>query len=192
MTLPIVALVVAASAVAVFLWQTFKTKSPEASTGARLGLTGRPLISPQHICQQAAARLKLNVVYLEQGEKGAVPVAGVPWPAHLEVIDVMAIDACLESGEPAGIGSGQHGASDWLVLPVRKDGQSVAVAGVAGPFCRRRLHPDESGMRSLRRNFERYLAERPPGSVTDASPMPLQAGPSPLPASQPFVASGQN
>ncbi|WP_338503069.1 hypothetical protein V6R86_06680 [Sphingomonas kaistensis] len=192
MTLPIVALVVAASAVAVFLWRASKSKSPEVIDAARLGLAGRPLISPQQICQQAAARLGLNVVYIEQGEKGAVPVAGVPWPAHLEVIDIMAIDACLESGEPAGIGSGQHGASDWLFLPLRKDGRTLAVAGVAGPFCRRRLDPGESGMLSLRRNFERYLAERPPGSVTDASPMPLQAGPSPLPSSQPSVASGQS
>lgn len=192
MTLPIIALVVAASTVAVLLWRASKPKSPEVIKGARLGLAGRPLISPQQICQQAAARLKLNVVYLEQGEKGAVPVAGVPWPAHLEVIDIMAIDACLESGEPAGIGSGQHGASDWLFLPLHKDGRTVAVAGVAGPFCRRRLDPDESGMRSLRRNFERYLAERPPGSATDASPMLLQAGSSPLPPSQPSVASGRS
>ena len=173
MTLPIVAVVVSALTVAFFIWRYFKDRTGRSiPTWHGLALPGAGCISAQQICRQAAAKLELNVVYLEPSEQGMEPVAGVPWPAHLEILDTMAIDACLRTGEPAGIGSGQHGASDWLFIPLRRNGRTVAVAGVAGPYCRRRLDPDESGVRSLRRNFERFLAEQPEESEPPAAARP--------------------
>ncbi|NJC06834.1 hypothetical protein GGQ97_002627 [Sphingomonas kaistensis] len=176
MTLPLVALLLLAVAIASFSWRYLKARDDDCADEARLGLAGRRLVSVQQICRQAAAKLDVHVVYLERTGDGMKPVAGVPWPVHLEIIDTMAIDACMKTGEPAGIGSSQHGASDWLFVPLRRNGSTVAVAGVAGPYCRRRLEPEESGIRSLRRNFERFLAEHPDESERIAADLPGRLG----------------
>lgn len=160
MSLPVVAITISAFAIAVITWRYLAARTDEVSDGGRLGLRGRRLVSAEQICRQAAARLKLDVIYLERGNGTPRPVAGVPWPAHLEILDTIAAEACLDSGEPAGIGSGQYGASDWLFIPLRKNGQTVAAVAVAGPHCRRRFDSDDPGILSLRRNFERYLAEQ--------------------------------
>lgn len=174
MSLPVIALTISALALAVITWRHFAARTGDRSDQGRLGLRGHRLVSAEQICRQAAARLKLDVIYLERVNGTVRPVAGVPWPAHLEILDTMAAEACLDSGEPAGIGSGQHGASDWLYIPLHKDGQTVAAVGVAGPHCRRRFDSDDSGILSLQRNFERYLAERSTEPEQEvAAPRPL-------------------
>lgn len=174
MSLPAIALTVSAFAVAVMIWRYFAAKPDDRSDEGRLGLRGHRLVSAEQICRQAAARLKLDVIYLERVDATLHPIAGVPWPAHLEILDTMAAEACLDSGEPAGIGSGQHGGSDWLFIPLQRSGQTVATVGVAGPHCRRRFDSDDAGILSLRRNFERYLTERSVNSEQDlAATLPL-------------------
>lgn len=160
MSLPIVVIAISAFAIAFATWRSMARRSGKNVDAARLGLSGRPLLSAEQICRRAATRLKLDVLYLERSQGTVHPVAGVPWPAHLEILDIMAAEACLDSEEPSGIGSGQHGASDWLFIPLKKDGRTVAALGVAGPHCRRRFESDDAGIKSLRTNFERLLAER--------------------------------
>lgn len=165
MTILIVAIAPLALLSAYVTWRYLENRTNGTAGSERLGLGGRRLTSVQQICEEAASRLELSVVYAEPTESGVQPVAGSPWPVRFDILDTIAAGACLRSGEPAGIGSGQHAASDWLFIPLRRNGQVIAVAGVAGPFCRRRLDPDEPGIQSLRRNFERYLAEHPPVAV---------------------------
>jgi hypothetical protein len=151
-----------------------------------LGLKGTRLTSAQDICERARAKLELSVVFVETSDAGDTASAGAPWPVRFEILDKLAIRACFDRGEPAGIGSGQHGASDWLFLPVQRNGQTVAVTGVAGPYCRRRIDPAGPAMRSLRTAFEHYLCGLEPvgkrdspmprsGDVTVVSPHPAEA-----------------
>nr|WP_314444016.1 hypothetical protein [uncultured Sphingomonas sp.] len=160
MSHPVIAIALSTLAIAVLAWRFLRGPTAEGPGEGRLGLRSRRLVSAEQICRQAATRLKLDVVYVERTEGTIRPFAGVPWPVHFEFLDTMAVEACLDSGEPAGIGSGQHGASDWLFIPLRKNSRTVAAVGVAGPHCRRRFETEDPGIVSLRQNFERYLVEK--------------------------------
>ena len=127
--------------------------------------------TPQQICERAAAVGNLHVVLVEESGPTLRTVAGAPWMARFDILDELAIRDCLKTGEPTGMGAGHHGASDWTFVPVQRQGSTVAVVGLAGLHCRRRLQTDEPLTLAIQQAFTRCLAKPSQPSPVATAPM---------------------
>ena len=144
---PTLALLMFAAAImiAAFLrWARGDGRSPaRASSALRRRLirppsgSERPTI--QSVCDAAAAELGAAVVVVKPGTSEYHAVAGAPWQVSFGPLDKIAISAAFENGRPAGKGSGRHGMTDWLFVPIAEENSAIALVGIAGQYCRRRF-----------------------------------------------------
>lgn len=138
-------------------WQWKRQQPAQVRRRRWRAIDGTKADSMQEVCEQVASADRLHVIVVEQTGPRLRTVAGAPWLTQFGILDEIAIRACMQSGEPTGLGAKSHGASDWLFVPIKSRGKVVAVAGVAGAYCRRRLLPEEPLMRSVRTAFETFV-----------------------------------
>jgi K+-sensing histidine kinase KdpD len=146
---PIATSVLVAVALLLGLWLALKRK-PSTLTGRRAAFCRKFLRAPndssgptlQSVCEAAAEQLKGVVVVVERSNGDVRAVAGSARDIKFGPLDKLAICGVFDDGEPAGLGSGRFGMSDWLFAPVKVGNEVLGVAGIAGRYCRRRFEPN--------------------------------------------------
>lgn len=91
MTWPFAAFALPALLSAYLTWRHLEARRTSDTDSQGLGLKGRRLTSAQEICEQAAAKLKLNIVFVEPTDRRVQASAGAPWPVHFDILEKMAI-----------------------------------------------------------------------------------------------------
>lgn len=92
---------------------------------------------------QVGAMLRSKIVILMPEAGRLVPRAGHPSQGQLGEADLAAATWAWHNDRPAGHGADMLGGGEWLFLPLRTPGGSVAVLGVARDAPRSLLTPDE-------------------------------------------------
>ncbi|MEA3389733.1 DUF4118 domain-containing protein [Sphingobium naphthae] len=83
-------------------------------------------------CHEIGLLLGVRVVILEQGETAGLSIKATSAPgAQLETMELAAAQWVLDTGQPAGRGTGSLTASDWQFQPLRAGDTVVAVLGLA-------------------------------------------------------------
>jgi two-component system, OmpR family, sensor histidine kinase KdpD len=85
----------------------------------------------QMICDDVRRLLDVQVVLLGTGDAGLEMLAASDPAYRLETMDNAAASWALETGNPAGKGSGTLAASEWLFQPMKAGGRVLGVLGVA-------------------------------------------------------------
>lgn len=85
----------------------------------------------QMICDDVRRLLNVQVVLLGTGDAGLEILAASDPAYRLDTMDNAAATWALETGNPAGKGSGTLAASEWLFQPLKAGGRVLGVLGVA-------------------------------------------------------------
>lgn len=85
----------------------------------------------QMICDDVRRLLNVQVVLLGTGDAGLEILAASDPAYRLDTMDNAAANWALETGNPAGKGSGTLAASEWLFQPLKAGGRVLGVLGVA-------------------------------------------------------------
>ncbi|GLV28764.1 two-component sensor histidine kinase [Sphingobium sp. TomTYG75] len=82
-------------------------------------------------CQEIGRLLKLRVLILERHRTGLVVQAASEPGINVETMELAAAQWVLDTGQPAGRGTGSLAASDWQFQPLRAGEHILAVMGLA-------------------------------------------------------------
>jgi two-component system sensor histidine kinase KdpD len=86
----------------------------------------------QAACQEIGLLLKLRVVILERSETAGLSIKAMSEPgAQMETMELAAAQWVLDTGQPAGRGTGSLTASDWQFQPLKAGDNILAVLGLA-------------------------------------------------------------
>lgn len=89
-----------------------------------------PVELARAICEEVGRLFDARAVLLAPGAAGLAPQAASDPDVRLDTIDMAAAQWALDTGAPAGSGSGTLTASDWLFQPLRAGGRVLAVLGL--------------------------------------------------------------
>ncbi len=82
-------------------------------------------------CVEIARLLSVKVVLLEQAATGLTVKAASETGSNLETMEIAAAQWVIDTGQPAGRGTGTLTASDWQFQPLRAGERILAVLGLA-------------------------------------------------------------